>query len=106
MLKKVYEYSSKQYAPCETYKKIFESISNLEKYKELEFKQFDIDENELDVEKYNIKALPTTIFIDENDEMIYKLSGNIALNDLVSITEDFLKRDKNNVIKDVEKWEK
>ena len=106
MLKKVYEYSSKQYAPCKTYKKIFESISNLEKYKELEFKQFDIDENELDVEKYNIKALPTTIFIDENDEMIYKLSGNIALNDLVSITEDFLKRDKNNVIKDVEKWEK
>jgi thioredoxin-related protein len=106
MLKKVYEYSSKQYAPCETYKKIFESISNFEKYKELEFKQFDIDENELDVEKYNIKALPTTIFIDENDEMIYKLSGNIELNDLVSITEDFLKSDKNNVIKDVEKWEK
>jgi hypothetical protein len=38
--------------------------------------------------------------------MIYKLSGNIELNDLVSITEDFLKRDKNNVIKDTEKWEK
>ena len=106
MIKKVYEYSSKQHAPCETYRKIFESITDIEKFKELEFKQLDIEENELDVEKYNIKALPTTIFIDENDEMIYKLSGNIALNDLVSITEDFLKRDKNNVIKDVEKWEK
>jgi thioredoxin-related protein len=106
MLKKVYEYSSKQYAPCETYKKIFETIAKLDKFKGLEFKQLDIDENELDVEKYNIKALPATIFIDENDEMIYKLSGNIALNDLVSITEDFIKRNKNNVIKDVEKWEK
>lgn len=106
MLKKVYEYSSKQYAPCETYRKIFESITKFDKFKGLEFKQLDIEENELDVEKYNIKALPATIFIDENNEMIYKLSGNIPLNDLVAITEDFAKRNKNDVIKDVEKWVK
>jgi thioredoxin-related protein len=106
MIKKIYEYSSKQHAPCETYRKAFESISNMPKFKDIEFKQLDIEENELDVEKYNIKALPATIFIDENNEMIYKLSGNIPLNDLVTITEDFLKRNNNDVIKDVEKWEK
>lgn len=106
MIKKIYEYSSKQHAPCETYRKTFESISNMPKFKDIEFKQLDIEENELDVEKYNIKALPATIFIDENNEMIYKLSGNIPLNDLVTITEDFTKRNKNDVIKDAEKWEK
>ena len=104
MIKKIYEYSSKQHAPCETYRKVFETIAKLDKFNGLEFKQLDIEENELDVEKYGIKVLPATIFIDENGEMIYKLSGNIPLNDLVAITEDFLKRNKNDVIKDTEKW--
>jgi thioredoxin-related protein len=65
----------------------FKKVSEMEKYKGIEFKSIDIeeDEGELYVEKYNIRSVPTILLLDENDNIIYKLSGNIPLDDFVSM---------------------
>jgi thioredoxin-related protein len=65
----------------------FKKVSEMEKYKDIEFKSIDIeeDEGELYVEKYNIRSVPTILLLDEDDNIIYKLSGNIPLDDFVSM---------------------
>jgi predicted DsbA family dithiol-disulfide isomerase len=45
----------------------------------------DVEENELEVEKYQVRAVPTTVILDENDELKYKLSGNISKDELINI---------------------
>ena len=91
MIKKVYEYGTDR---CQTYRKIFETVSNMKEYESLEFKLFDIEDKPIDVEKYHIKEVPTTIILDEDNELIFKLSGNIPLNDLTNIIDYLLKREE------------
>ena len=42
--------------------------------------------------KYKIKEIPSILLLDENDELIYKLSGNAPLNDVSSIISYVLNR--------------
>jgi thioredoxin-related protein len=60
----------------------------MEEFKNIEFKAMDIEndeEAEVLVEKYTIKSVPTTILLDENDDLIYKLIGNVHQKDLVNV---------------------
>ena len=92
MLKKIYVYYSKEAPINETYKCILGVISKQSEFNGLEFKDLFIEDNELDVEKYRIKEIPTILLLDENDELIYKLSGNVPLNDVSSIISYTLQR--------------
>jgi uncharacterized repeat protein (TIGR01451 family) len=47
--------------------------------------ELDVEENGLEVEKYQVRAVPTTVILDENDELKYKLSGNISKDELINI---------------------
>jgi thioredoxin 1 len=77
MVKKVLKFSATWCGPCRVYHKTFENVSKIDKYKDLEFKELDADENEDDFEKYKIMSVPTTILLNEKDEVISSLSGNI-----------------------------
>lgn len=92
MLKKVHIYYSKLVPISDTYKCIFNTISRQKEFEGLEFKELYIDDNELDFEKYKIKEIPSILLLDENDELIYKLSGNVPLNDVSSIISYVLNR--------------
>jgi thioredoxin-related protein len=75
--------------------KTFEKVSEMEEYKDIEFKSLDVEEDEdgeLMSEKFNIKSVPSTVLLDENDELIYKISGNISLTDFTSIINDAMKK--------------
>ena len=84
---KVVDCSASWCGPCRVFANTFKKVSEMEKYKDIEFKSIDIeeDEGELYVEKYNIRSVPTILLLDENDNIIYKLSGNIPLDDFVSM---------------------
>ena len=84
---KVVDCSASWCGPCRVFANTFKKVSEMEEYKDIEFKSIDIesDEGELYVEKYNIRSVPTILLLDENDNIIYKLSGNIPLEDLVSM---------------------
>lgn len=84
---KILKFSASWCGPCRVFANTFKKVSEMEKYKDIEFKSIDIeeDEGELYVEKYNIRSVPTILLLDENDNIIYKLSGNIPLDDFVSM---------------------
>jgi thioredoxin-related protein len=66
----------------------------MDEFKDIEFKEIDIENDEngdVLAEKYQIRSVPTTILLDENDELIYKVMGNIPLNDLTNIINEALK---------------
>ena len=92
MLKKVNIYYSHLVPISDTYKCIFNIISRQKEFKGLEFNELYIEDNELDFEKYKINQIPSILLLDENDEPIYKLSGNVPLNDVSSIISYVLNR--------------
>ena len=87
MIKKIIDAKASWCGPCRVFANTFKKVSEMEKYKDIEFKSIDIeeDEGELYVEKYNIRSVPTILLLDEDDNIIYKLSGNIPLDDFVSM---------------------
>jgi thioredoxin-related protein len=66
----------------------------MEDYKDIEFKEIDIekdDDGEILAEKYQVRSVPTTILLDENDELIYKLMGNVPEKDFIDVINEALK---------------
>ena len=84
---KVVEYSASWCAPCRAFAPTFKKVSEMEEFKDIIFENVDIDDgdHDIDVEKLQIKSVPTTILLDENNEPIYKLMGNVPKNDLVDL---------------------
>ena len=80
MVKKVIKMSASWCMPCKVYAKTFESVKNEDKYKDIEFEEFDIDENEDLVIEYGIRGVPTTVVLDENNKVLTKFSGNVSRN--------------------------
>ena len=92
MLKKINVYYSKQVPTSDTYKCIIDVISRQSEFNGLEFNNLFIEDNELHVEKYRINNIPSILLLDENDELIYKISDNPPLNDVSSIISYALNR--------------
>lgn len=73
--------------PCKAYAPTFIEVSKMDENKGIEFKEFDADNDEELFEKYQVRSVPTTVFLDENDCEIYKLTGNISKTDLLKAIE-------------------
>lgn len=85
-LTKVLKFSATWCGPCKKYKPIFEKVAKDEKYSNIIFEELDVetcDENL--VEKYSIRGVPSTILLDENNEVLKKLIGSVSEQDLVSV---------------------
>jgi thioredoxin 1 len=88
MIKTVIKASAVWCGPCRVFAKTFEKVAEMEKYNGIEFKEMDIesdDDAELFVEKFGIKSVPTTLILDEEDNLIYKLIGNVSMNDFTDV---------------------
>ena len=80
MVKKVIKMSASWCMPCKIYAKTFDVVKNEDKYKDIEFEEFDVDENEDLVIEYGIRGVPTTVVLDENNKVLTKFSGNVSRN--------------------------
>jgi thioredoxin-related protein len=75
-------------------KPIFEKISKLEEFKNIEFVSYDIEEDENGVElveQYNIKNIPTIVIVDGNNNPMKKIIGLVQEDELVKIIRDTTK---------------
>ena len=88
IVKKVLEVGASWCAPCKAYAPVFKKVSEMEEFKDVTFETLEIDDDkdhDLEVEKLGIKSVPTTILLDENNEPIYKLMGNVPEKDLIEL---------------------
>lgn len=78
-LKKILDCSAAWCGPCKALSTTFDKVSNMEKYKDIDFEKVDIDTDEgADVvEKFKIRSIPTLVLLDENGEELDKVFGNI-----------------------------
>ena len=93
-VKKIIKLSTTWCGPCRTFGKTFHKVSEMEEYKDIEFKEIDIendDNGDVLAEKYQVRSVPTTILLDENDELIYKLMGNVPEKDFIDVINEALK---------------
>ena len=93
-VKRVVKYSASWCAPCRIYAPVFKRVSEMDEFSDLKFESVEIDDGEdhdLELVKYDIKSVPTTLLLDENDEPIYKVMGSIPEKDLVEIINEALK---------------
>ena len=91
MLKKIIKCSTSWCGPCRAFRPIFEKVSKMEKYKDIEFKECDIENDEdadMLCEKHRIMAVPATLLLDENGELITKVSGLLDENTFTDIIDE------------------
>ena len=105
MLKKVIKCHASWCGPCKRLEPIFDEISKMEEYKDIEFKKVDVDnDEELLVEKYQIRSIPTVILVDENGEAIKKLVGLLPSKEsyIAEINEELAKNALTEEVKEEE----
>ena len=78
MIKKVIKFSAGWCMPCRLYKKTFEEVKNSDEFKDIIFEEIDVDEYEEIAYKYGVRGVPTTIMLDEKDDVLLRLTGNIS----------------------------
>lgn len=97
MVKNIIRMGASWCAPCHLFAKTFEKVSEMEEYKGIDFKSLDIEEDEESevlVEKYGVRNVPTTLILDENNELIYKLIGNLSFKDFTDILNNLINGDE------------
>lgn len=94
MLQKIIKISALWCGPCKAFTPIFDKVSQLEKYKDITFTKIDTDETDEDsskiIEKFDIRSIPTVLFLDENDKLLKKTVGLISEQNLINIIDDTL----------------
>lgn len=78
MVKKVIKLSASWCSPCKAYAKTFEEVSRNEEFKDISFEEIDIEENDNIAEKYKVRSVPTTVILDESENVLNIINGNIS----------------------------
>lgn len=79
MVTKCLKFGATWCAPCKALKPIFEKVSQMEEFKDIQFIEYDIEEEDSEdlVIKYGIRSVPTVVLLDENDNVLKKSIGSI-----------------------------
>ena len=87
MVTKCLKFGATWCAPCKALKPNFEKVSQMEEFKDIQFIEYDIEEEDSEdlVIKYGIRSVPTVVLLDENDNVLKKSIGSIPEDTLIEI---------------------
>ena len=87
---KVNKFSAEWCEPCKVMGKTFEKIKELTEFKDVEFNEYDVDDDSSAdlVQKFQIRNIPTIIICDENNEQLGKIVGVVNESLLVQAIND------------------
>lgn len=87
MVAKCLKFGATWCSPCKALKPIFEKVSQMEEFKNVEFIEYDIEEEDAEelVIKYGIRSVPTVVLLDDQDNVLKKSIGNIPEDTLIEI---------------------
>lgn len=91
---KVLKFSASWCGPCKVMAPIFEKISKMDEFKDIEFLSYDIEDDDDSIElvnNFNIKNVPTFVIVDGNNNPMKKIIGAVQENELVNIIKDTIK---------------
>lgn len=74
-MSKVLKFSASWCSPCRAYKPTFEKVSKMDEFSDIEFQELDVDENEDLAAEYGIRGVPATIFLNNKEEVVDRLTG-------------------------------
>lgn len=74
-MSKVLKFSASWCSPCRAYKPTFEKVSKMDEFSNIEFQELDVDENEDLAAEYGIRGVPATIFLNNKEEVVDRLTG-------------------------------
>ena len=85
----IIKFSADWCQPCKNFAPIFEEVSKMDDFKNITFSEIDIDEDtNFFVEKFNIKNVPSVVFLDEENNVIKKLIGGVSKTDFIKLLND------------------
>lgn len=77
--------------PCKTLKPIMDEIMSEERFNDVNYKKIDIEndeEAEEVVEAFKIRNVPTVLFLDENNELLFKFVGAMPKQSILTQIEE------------------
>lgn len=86
---KVIKFGASWCAPCKTFEPVFKSIAKEYEGKAI-FIEKDIEECEEDAEKYQIRSIPTLLFLDEKEAIAGKIIGTVSKETVIEKLESLL----------------
>lgn len=88
---KINKFSADWCGPCKVMGKIFNRIKELPEFNDVEFNEYDVDDelNDELIQKFHIQSIPAIIICDENNEQLSKIVGLINEESLVQAINDF-----------------
>lgn len=98
MLKQIIKLGAEWCAPCKVFGNTFHKVEKMDDYKNIEFKDVDIENDEEGdelVAKHNIRSVPTTLLLDENGNVLYKLMGNVSEQDFIELINNTINGNNN-----------
>lgn len=86
----VKKFSAQWCGPCKVYAKTFERVEKMDDFKNVEFKVYDVDSDDGEdlAIKYQIRSVQTTIILDDNENVIGRIQGNVQESVLVKALKD------------------
>ena len=88
---KVNKFSAEWCGPCKVMGKIFDKIKELPEFNDVEFNEYDVDDelNDDIVRNFQIRNIPTIVICNENNEQLSKIVGAVSEQVLVQAINDF-----------------
>ena len=89
---KIVKMSTSWCPPCRALAPIFEKVSQMEEFSNIEFVSFNVEQerDEPLVKKFPVRSVPTVLVLDENDNMIGRTQGYLAESELIGFIKQFV----------------